>query len=73
MWAEGGVTAEGEDVGAAEVEALGCEEAAMAAMGSLTSVLPFAVSAVAEIVDSVAVVGGGSVMFTSWAVANREV
>jgi hypothetical protein len=52
------------------VEALGCEEAAM---GLLSSILPFAVSAVAEIVDSVAVVGGGSVMFTSWAAANREV
>jgi hypothetical protein len=52
MWAEGGVAPEGEDVGAAEVEALGCEEAAMAL---LASVLPFAVSAVAE---SVAVVGG---------------
>jgi hypothetical protein len=70
MWAEGGVATEGEDVGAAEVEALGCEEAAM---GLLSSILPFAVSAVAEIVDSVAVVGGGSVMFTSWAAANREV
>ena len=46
---------EGEDVGAAEVEALRCEEAAMAL---LASVLPVAVSAVAEIAESVAVVGG---------------
>lgn len=55
MWAEGGVPTEGEDVGAAEVEALGCEEAAMVL---LASVLPFAASAVAEIAESVAVVGG---------------
>ena len=65
MWAEGGVTTEGEDVGAAEVEALGCEEAAM---GSLASALPFAVSSVAE-TESVAV-GRGSVMFTSLAAAD---
>jgi hypothetical protein len=55
MWADGGVPTEGEDVGAAEVEALGCEEAAMVL---LASVLPFAASAVAEIAESVAVVGG---------------
>jgi len=67
MWAEGGVTTEGEDVGAAEVEALGCEEAAM---GLLASGLPFAVSSVAEIAESVAVVGGRSVMFTSLAAAD---
>lgn len=66
MWAEGGVTAEGEDVGAAEVEALGCEETAM---GLLASGLPVAVSAVAESAESVAV-GGGSVMFTSLAAAD---
>ena len=66
MWAEGGVTTEGEEEGAAEVEA-------MAAMGLLASALPFAVSSVAEVAESVAVVGGGSVMFTSLAVAGREV
>lgn len=65
MWAEGGVPAEGEDVGAAEVEALGCE-----AMGLLASALPFAISSVAEIAESVA---GGSVMFTSLAAADGEV
>lgn len=65
MWAEGGVPAEGEDVGAAEVEALGCE-----AMGLLASALPFAISSVAEIAESVA---EGSVMFTSLAAADGEV
>ena len=66
MWAEGGVPAEGEDVGAAEVEALGCE-----AMGLLASALPFAMSSVvAEIAESAA---GGSVMFTSLAAADGEV
>jgi hypothetical protein len=69
MWAEGGVPAEGEDVGSAEVEALGCE-----AMGLLASALPFAMSLVAaEIAESVAVAGGGSVMFTSLAAADGEV
>jgi hypothetical protein len=71
MWAEGGVTTEGEEVGAAEVEALVFEEAAMASM--VASVLPSAVSAVAEVAESVAMVGGGSVMFTSLAAADGEV
>jgi hypothetical protein len=61
------VAPEGE-VGSAEVEALRCE-----AMGSLASVLPFAVSAVEEIAESEAVVGRGSVMFTSLAAADGEV
>jgi hypothetical protein len=70
MWAEGGVTTEGEEVGTAEVEASVLEEAAMALVGS---VLSFAMSAVAEVAESVAVVGGGSVMFTSLAAADGEV
>ena len=70
MWAEGGVTTEGEEEGAAEVEALVFEEAAMALVAS---VLPFAMSAVAEVAGSVAVVGRGSIMFTSLAAADGEV
>jgi hypothetical protein len=70
MWAEGGVTTEGEEVGTAEVEASVIEEAVMALEAS---VLSFAMSAVAEVAESVTVVGGGSVMFTSLAAADGEV
>ena len=64
------MTTEGEEMGPAEVEALVFEESAMALV---SSVLSFAVSAVAEVEESVAVVGGGSVMFTSLAAADGEV
>jgi hypothetical protein len=59
-----------EAMGPAEVEALGCKEAGMEL---LDSALAFAVSAVAEIAESVAVVEAGSVMFTSLAAADAKV
>jgi hypothetical protein len=57
-------------VGAAEVEALGCEEAVM---GLLASVVSFAVSTVAEAAESVGAFEEGSVMFTSLATADGEI
>jgi hypothetical protein len=59
-----------EAVGAAEVEALRCEGAAIEL---LDGVSPFAVSAVAIIAELVAVVERGSVMFTSLAATDAEV
>ena len=55
------------DVGAAEVEALGCEGAVMALLASVVS---FAESRVGEVAESVE---EGSVMFTSLATADGEV
>ncbi len=56
-------------MGAAEVEALGFEEAAM---GLLASLVSFAVSAVAEAAESVRAFEEGSVMFTSLATVDGE-
>lgn len=58
------------EVGAAEVEALGCEEAVMVLLDSVFSV---AVSTVAEVAESVGAFEEGSVMFTSLATAEGEV
>ena len=57
------------EVGTVKVGAFGFEEAAM---GSLVSVVSFAVSEVAETAESVGAVEEGSVMFTSLATADRE-
>lgn len=58
-----------EEVGAADVKALGCEGVVMEL---LISAVPFAVSAVAEDAESVGGIGG-SVMFTSFVAADTEV
>ncbi len=71
MWAEGGVTAEEDEVGAADVKALGCEAEVME---PLDSAAPFVVSVSAVAEDAESVVGiGGSVMFTSLVAADTEV
>ena len=58
------------EVGAAEVEALGCEEAVIVLLDSVFSV---AVSTVTEVAESVGAFEEGSVMFTSLATAEGEV
>jgi len=58
------------EVGAAEVEALGCEEAVMVLLDSVVSVV---VSTVAEVAESDGAFEAGSVMFTSLATADGEV
>ena len=58
-----------EEVGAADVKALGCPAVFIE---EVASAVPFAVSSVAEDAESVGGIGG-SVMFTSLVVADTEV
>jgi hypothetical protein len=55
------------EVGAAEVEALGCEEAVMVVLDSVVSV------AASTVAGSVGAFEEGSVMFTSLATAEGEI